>query len=43
MSQDTQSLDNKQKTLAAKNTRLAIILALVAFGFYAGFILMYAF
>ena len=30
-----------EKELAAKNMRLAIILGLVAFGFYAGFILSY--
>lgn len=29
--------------IAAKNKRLAIILALVALGFYAGFILMHLF
>ena len=29
------------KELARKNIRLAIILGLVAFGFYIGFILMY--
>ena len=37
--------DNKQssaeKDLAKKNIRLAIILGLVAVGFYAGFVLFY--
>ena len=33
---------NAEKELAAKNMRLAIILGLVAFGFYIGFILFYA-
>ena len=42
-----QSLNDRQtgpndKELARKNIRLAIILGLVAVGFYVGFILVYA-
>ena len=33
--------DAAKKKLAAKNMRLAIILGLVALGFYVGFILFY--
>ena len=39
MSDDDQ--DFAEKELAAKNMRLAIILGMVAFGFYLGFILFY--
>ncbi len=38
---DDQRPDPADKELAKKNIRLAIILGLVAFGFYIGFILMY--
>ena len=34
--------DPADKELARKNIRLAVILGLVAVGFYVGFILMYA-
>jgi len=45
VSNDLNMSDNDQtaaeKELAAKNMRLAIILGLVAFGFYIGFMLFY--
>lgn len=38
---DGQQPGQEDKDLARKNIRLAIILGLIALGFYVGFILMY--
>ena len=41
MVKEEQTPEQGNQELARKNIRLAIILGLVALGFYAGFILMY--
>lgn len=41
MNANNEQADTAQKELATKNRRLAIILGMVAVGFYVGFILFY--